>query len=562
MTNLAEPSVAPTGRRRHAPIIIAVLIYLVVVLRTAWLADDAYISFRTANNFVNGYGLTWNTDERVQTFTHPLWLFVIAAAHFLTREMFFTALGVSVAVSMATIGLVGFGAARSTIAAVMGVAALTLSRAYVDYSTSGLENPLSHLLLAAFVLVAFRADMPALRRLRWLAMIAGLATLNRMDSVLIYLPALALAAYQTRSLKAAGALAAGFSPMAAWEAFSLYYYGFLFPNTAYAKLNNGIDSLALAMQGAHYLQESLAVDPLTLVVIMAGIAFSAIAARAHFRLVGAREQIRRSASTSPTFLKFTLTAWRRRDPREAAMGAGSLLYLAYVVSIGGDFMSGRFLTLPLLASVMTLARIDWERPRYWQIGLIALAILSPVPRIVANPEQAAEATDRQFGDSTTAGRWGIADERSYYFGCASLSLALESPNEEHPACDTVARGLTDRLDWRPARMGLNVGYYGYFVGPDVHIVDQVGLGDPLLARLKPAPNAHWRIGHFLRPIPAGYFDTFVYGRNRIENAALAAYYDRLSLIVRGELFDPRRLAEIWMFNTGQSDYLLADYNSN
>ena len=32
----------------------------------------------------------------------------------------------------------------------------------------------------------------------------------------------------------------GFIPLIAWELFSLIYYGFLLPNTAYAKLNTGL----------------------------------------------------------------------------------------------------------------------------------------------------------------------------------------------------------------------------------------------------------------------------------------------------------------------------------
>ena len=44
-----------------------------VLLRTAWLCDDAYISFRVVENAVSGHGLRWNVADRVQVFTHPLW---------------------------------------------------------------------------------------------------------------------------------------------------------------------------------------------------------------------------------------------------------------------------------------------------------------------------------------------------------------------------------------------------------------------------------------------------------------------------------------------------------
>ena len=45
-----------------------------VLVRCAWIGDDGYISLRVVLNLVEGRGLTWNVDERVQVFTHPLWL--------------------------------------------------------------------------------------------------------------------------------------------------------------------------------------------------------------------------------------------------------------------------------------------------------------------------------------------------------------------------------------------------------------------------------------------------------------------------------------------------------
>jgi len=43
-----------------------VAILLVSLLRTAWLSDDSYITFRTADNFIHGYGLRWNIDVGLQ----------------------------------------------------------------------------------------------------------------------------------------------------------------------------------------------------------------------------------------------------------------------------------------------------------------------------------------------------------------------------------------------------------------------------------------------------------------------------------------------------------------
>jgi arabinofuranosyltransferase len=66
---------------------------LVVLIRTAWMSDDAYITMRTVDNFVNGFGLRWNVVERVQAFTHPAWLMLITPFYAVTREAFLPVLG-------------------------------------------------------------------------------------------------------------------------------------------------------------------------------------------------------------------------------------------------------------------------------------------------------------------------------------------------------------------------------------------------------------------------------------------------------------------------------------
>jgi len=66
-----------------------------VYLRNAWVGDDAYITFRTIDNLLAGYGLTWNVDERVQVFTHPLWMLLMVALRWITGEFYYTVLVLS-----------------------------------------------------------------------------------------------------------------------------------------------------------------------------------------------------------------------------------------------------------------------------------------------------------------------------------------------------------------------------------------------------------------------------------------------------------------------------------
>jgi len=104
----------------------------------------------------------------------------------------------------------------------------------------------------------------------------------------------------------------------------------------------------------------------------------------------------------------------------------------------------------------------------------------------------------------------------------------------------------------------DLGMKGYSAGPNVHVFDFYALSEPLLARLPSNPEDS-TIGHFTRAIPSGYVETLASGNNQIADQSLAIYYDKLHLIVSGELFDAKRLTEIVNMNLGKYDYLIAEY---
>ncbi|MEM9696242.1 MAG: hypothetical protein AAGA56_27100, partial [Myxococcota bacterium] len=295
-----------------------------IVARDAWLSDDAYISFRTADNFLHGYGLRWNIAERVQSYTNPLWLFLVIPLYAVGGNVGLSALALSGACLFAHLGLLARYIARRPLGLVLAASVLLSSKAFVDYSTSGLENPLTFVFIALFYVVyAYRegaSDPP----LAPLSFIVGLSILNRMDTVLLFAPAM-LDALITRGWSRRNLLhaSAGLLIVGGWLIFSLVYYGFPFPNTAYAKLGSGIDRLEVAAKGLAYLRQSWKVDPISLTTIA---------------VVG---------SMGAVFGK----------RRTRALSLGLFLYLAYVVRIGGDFMSGRFIAAPLFGAVCVLAHL-------------------------------------------------------------------------------------------------------------------------------------------------------------------------------------------------------------
>ena len=80
--------------------VLAVL--LALILAPAWVCDDAFITMRTVDNAVNGFGLRWNVAERVQTYTHPLWMMSLVPAYWLIRDAYITLIVLSLAASAAT----------------------------------------------------------------------------------------------------------------------------------------------------------------------------------------------------------------------------------------------------------------------------------------------------------------------------------------------------------------------------------------------------------------------------------------------------------------------------
>jgi len=505
----ATPAAAGAPGAVELAVLLAAIILIATLVRSAWVCDDAFITLRTVDNFVNGHGLTWNVAERVQTYTHPLWMMLLTAVYFFTREAYFSGLALSLVLSSVVIWLTVTRVARSSLGALLGLAVLILSKSFVDFSTSGLENPLTHLLLALFVAACFPARGP--RRPVVLALIAGLGVLNRMDTLLLYLPALAWALRETPRKQALKTLALGFSPFLAWELFALFYYGFLFPNPAYAKLATGIPRLERLEQGFHYFLNSLSVDPLTLVAV-----------------AGA-----------------TLLALRDRHAGEIALGAGIGLYLAYTLWIGGDFMGGRFFSAPLFVSALILSRWDAGSPGvasllpFLLVGVLGLSTpFSPVFSDFHYARHRAEAADNAR----------ITDERAFYYEGSGL---LRAGREfEMPTHKSAIEGRQARQQGPAVVVRGGVGMFGYYAGPAVHIIEPWAVCAPLLARLPVAEGAFWRIGHFPRELPAGYEETQRTGSRRITDPQVARLYDALEIVTRDPLFSGRRLVEIWKLNTG------------
>jgi arabinofuranosyltransferase len=482
----------------------ALAFFFILLLRTAWLSDSAYYTLRTAENASRGLGFTWNPMERVQVFEHPLWMFALTAGYRVTGEAYASALTLSIVCSLLAAALV-FASAASESGVVVAAIALALSPSFLAFSTSGLEGPLVHLLIAAFALVALD-DRPGRPSDRRVAALAGLAALTHLSTLLITLPLVAarLRARERRDRWILSVL--WLAPCVLWIAFATWYYGTPLPNPFVARLTApGVIAREL-QHGIAWLADAIGRDPLTIAVTLAGITLG---------------------------LLFT------RESRERQLAVGSLLFLIGIVVTGGDPMSGRWLGAPLIVSVIQVGR-DRRLERPVRGGLViatAVALVFVTPQTVLR-------SDAMFGDPPPAARAPV-DARAMDYQATGL---LTNVRQSRPPM--WLGGYDAYQAWRdPARVFIahdHPGFTGFAAGYGVYVVDTTARGDPLLARLEPVRPAtdagSWTA---IRRLPEGYVASLPSHDIQLADAATANEYARIRIVTRGSLFDWRRLIAAW-----------------
>lgn len=506
------------GGQSALPVLVGLAAF-VLILTNGWMSDDSYITFRSVEQLFAGNGPRWNPHERVQVFTHPLWFGGLCLLRLLMTDACLIAVTLSLLCSVATAVILKRIAISSTIWTV-AIGILASSKAVIDFSTSGLENPMTHLLCAGFVLTLmnFVHALPGERhrqlvRLSW---VLALASTLRLDLVTLlgipYLWALGTQVWQDGGMRAGllrRILMAACLPLL-WTIFSLVYYGFPVPNTAYAKLGSGIPTAELVPHGVAYLLNSVRLDPITLFTVILSIGIC-IASRCGAYLAAA---------------------------------FGMVVNLAYVIRVGGDFMSGRFLTAVMVTAVALLVSRRWSRSLTVTVfcALIAYNIIAPcVPW----------RTDAGYIDKEID-KSGVADEKGYYFQHSSLWQYVASKSEGTPFPKII--WVRDAIDFGKSNYIATVmpaiGIFGYYVRLDQIVIDPMALSDPLLARMP--VTGRWRIGHMLRELPLGYTESIANNSNQIVDPELHRLYDQLILITRGPLFTWGRWQAIAALNLGLS----------
>ncbi len=507
---------------------IAFAAYVLFVLHSAWVSEDAYITLRVLDNFFHGYGLRWNISERVQVYTHPLWMLLHIPLNVIFSNLFLS----NVILSVVCMG----GAVYLTLATVKKPLLVTLcclylpllaSKALRDYSTSGLENPLSDLLFAAFGYVLLkRYDHP--KFWLYLSLATSLSLLNRLDTIILYAPTLTWLAYnRTRDINWKHA-ALGTLPLLLWFAFSLFYYGFLFPNTKYAKLDTALAAFRYVRHGIAYMRYTMIMDPVTALATL--VAFGCL--------------IMALMKTPPVLY--------RLNHLPTCIAIGVCWYVFYVIYIGGDYMVGRFWALPAFIGVWLLYVFlpDNLNPKiFYSLAVFLFVIGTPFPianslrkhcpACYMNPHPMIDAKMMFSGNFLFPATGGINTDAHHKFVGWAEALSKKAP------------GHVEKAHF--------IGMLGYYSGPGNVLIDELALADPLLARLPVTREDGFFTGHFKRAIPDGYIYAVKTGSTEKMDPSLALYYEKLRLITSGDLLDPARLKTIIAFNLGTYEHWKRDY---
>lgn len=486
----------------------SVLVYITIILSiyafvsTAWVADDAYITFRSIDNFWHGDGLRWNIQERVQTYTHPLWMIILSIFAYPSKDLYATALIISGIAYLCIIYALYQNLCTKKF--ILCILTLLASQAFVSFSSSGLENPLLHV-ISCLSIVYFSKQKSI--DLQPICLVIALLFITRMDSILIFIPLLFFILF--KNIKQKGItpnikpFLIGFTPAIVWSLFSLVYYGSIFPNTAFSKLNHGISHTALATQSVIYFKENFLKDPITLTVII-------------------------------LFLSISLY---HRNLVSRLISAGILLNIMYLFWMGADYMYGRFLSNIFICATTCLYINHKINYSHIIAGILFIFVL------YNSQDWSVDFSNPYISPD------GLADERGFYYTTNGLMPRLLNKNQ---SIYERYRWMKDLKSPKPSNMVIqsNIGMYGYYAPRNLHIVDPLTLSDLFLAQ-HPMRSGRWRIGHHERHIPYEYLTSIQTGQNRMTDPDDRAVLVDTWLICRAPLFTVDRWAAIVRLNTGQ-----------
>ena len=343
-----------------------IIIFIIHSLYLSCVAEDAFISFRYAKNLISGHGLTWNVGESpVEGYTNFLWVIICAFALKSGFDISRFAQVVGVLASSLTIVYSYSFAHRllrcKEIYSMIPCLFLAISGPLATWASSGMEtNFFGLFLLMSCYHFAVYWQFNSYRDLFLCFLSILVATLVRPEGFMIFSILLGMSLFLSIG-KLKKSLKDFLLPVLAYVVlFTAYfiwrytYYGFLLPNTFYAKTGGSIFQYLRGTVYSGYFAFYF-ISPLVflLALYVWEKGWPLIEVKKHFRLL--RQHIRDHAGVYIS-------------------GIVCIVYTFYIIYVGGDYMAMYRFFVPLLPFIYIL------------FGFVASTLLSSIcilPRKIA-----------------------------------------------------------------------------------------------------------------------------------------------------------------------------------
>ena len=211
-----------------------------------WTCDDAFISFRYADNFSQGQGLVFNTGERVEGFSNFFWVVLLAFFNIFGFSAIWVSKILSLCFSLLLIRFVfktAYSSGVGTIGSILCSFLVSSATSLAYFSMCGLETVLYTLLLlfAVYLNIKYKVT-PTQKTLFLLYAVLLLAAITRPEGIffllisVVYHLGQGLRQKKHKAFKAILPVPLLFlSVYAGFILFRYVYYSDILPNTFYAK---------------------------------------------------------------------------------------------------------------------------------------------------------------------------------------------------------------------------------------------------------------------------------------------------------------------------------------
>lgn len=222
-----------------------------------FLADDAMVSMRYARNLADGYGLVWNSDEKIEGYSNFLWTAYMALVHLLPIPDSKASLVILLTNTVLTVMLIPVIIRFSQLlggnllAVFFILASYVLNRNIALWASSGLETIFLMVLLTTAAYRVVKESQEEKVTLVTFLLIAVIS-LVRVDAFILsgLLYILALLLNGNRKTVLLYSLISLSLPLF-HEVFRIWYYGDFLPNTAYLKVLNWRDRYIVGFRYFH-----------------------------------------------------------------------------------------------------------------------------------------------------------------------------------------------------------------------------------------------------------------------------------------------------------------------